>query len=94
MCVCVCVCVVMQLASPFNLRKPFDLLSLMQQEERVSALRELKVELGEYRTLLDALDDPEGFFVASEPECKGVKPLYEHDLYFNPILEFHERGVR
>lgn len=86
-----------QTASPFDLQQPFNLVALLQQEERVSRLRRLKDELIDYKNEFEGLGSPEGFdakFRAEDPECKNVKPLSTFDLYISTALPLEHKGIQ
>ena len=85
------------MASPFNLRQPFNLLAFMQQEERVSILKELKEELIEYRNEFESYSSYDSFdasFRAQDPECQNVKLLSSYDLYISTVLPLEHKGIR
>ncbi len=69
----------------------------MQQEERVSILKELKDELIDYKNEFDAFDSYESFdasFRAQDPECRHVQRLTSFDLYISTVLPLEHKGVR
>ncbi len=89
--------VVVQAASPFNLRQPFDLMAFMKQEERVSILKELKDELIEYKNEFELLKEFDSFdesFFASEPKCREVKFITSQDLSISTVLPLEHKGIR
>lgn len=90
-------CTLVQAASPFNLRQPFDLMAFMKQEERVSILKELKDELIEYKNEFELLKEFDSFdksFFANEPKCKDVKLISSYDLYISTVLPLEYKGIR
>ena len=69
----------------------------MQQEERVSVLRELKDELLEYRNEFEGYSTYENFdasFRMQDPECKNVKLLSAYDLYISTVLPLEHKEIR
>lgn len=69
----------------------------MQQEERVSVLRELKDELLEYRNEFEGYSTYENFdasFRMQDPECKNVKLLSAFDLYISTVLPLEHKEIR
>lgn len=92
-----CICVIIQAASPFNLRQPFDLMAFMKQEERVTILKELKDELIEYKNEFELLKEFDSFdesFIASEPKCREVKFITSQDLSISTVLPLEHNGIR
>lgn len=69
----------------------------MQQEERVSILRELKDELLEYRNEFEGYSSFENFdasFRMQDPECRNVKLLPAYDLYISTVLPLEHKKIR
>ena len=69
----------------------------MQQEERVSILRELKDELLEYRNEFEGYSSYENFdasFRMQDPECRNVKLLPAYDLYISTVLPLEHKKIR
>lgn len=87
----------LQVASPFNLRQSFDLMAFIQQEERVSTLKELKEELLDYRNEFESYSEFESFeesFRAADAECRNVKLISSHDLYISTVLPLKHKGIK
>ena len=85
------------MASPFNLRQPFDLMAFIQQEERVSLLKDLKEELIEYKNEFESYSGFETFdesFRAKDYDCKNVKLISAYDLYITTLLPLEHKGIR
>ena len=86
----------MQVASPFNMRHPFDLMAFIQQEERVSILKQLKEELIDYKHEFEMFSDFESFdesYRAVDPECREVKLISSYDLYVSTVLPLKHKGI-
>ena len=87
----------LQVASPFNLRQPFDLMAFIQQEERVSILKELKEELIDYKNEFESFSEFESFdesYRALDPECRNVRLISSYDLYVSTVLPLKHKGIK
>ena len=87
----------MQVASPFNLRQPFDLMALIQQEERVSVIKELREQLIDYKNEFEGYSAYESFddsFRALDPDCQNVQMISSYDLYVSTVLPLEHKGIR
>eukprot|EP00106_Octopus_bimaculoides_P009784 XP_014777226.1 PREDICTED: tetratricopeptide repeat protein 17-like [Octopus bimaculoides] len=83
----------------FNMRRPYDLVAFMKQEERAVMLDNLKKELLSRKDEIDKSEDRdtdlEQRFYRSEPDCIAVgKPLPEFDLYISTVLPLENKGIR
>ena len=86
-----------QVASPFNLRQPFDLMALIQQEERVSVIKELREELIDYKNEFESYTVHENFdesFRALDPDCQNIQLISSYDLYIGTVLPLEQKGIR
>ena len=71
-------------------------MALIQQEERVSVLKELKEELIDYKNEFEVFSGFESFdesFRALDPECREVKLLSSYDLYISTVLPLKHKGI-
>ncbi|CAE1321266.1 Tetratricopeptide repeat protein 17 [Acanthosepion pharaonis] len=83
----------------FNMRRPYDLVAFMKQEERAVMLDNLKKELLSRKDEIDKSEDRdtdlEQRFYRSEPDCIAAgKPLPEFDLYISTVLPLENKGIR
>lgn len=86
-----------QAASPFNLKQPFNLLAFMQQEDRVTLLRDLKDELIGYKEELEGretLDEFGASFQRGDPACRMATPLSSFDLFVSTVLPLEHKGIQ
>ena len=86
-----------QVASPFNLRQPFDLMAFIQQEKHVSILKELKEELVDYKNEFESLSEYDSFdesYRAGDPECRKVSVISSYDLYISTVLPLKHKGIK
>ena len=86
-----------QIGSPFNLRQPYNLLALLQQEERVTSLEILREELLNFRDQFDGFGDFDSFeesFFALDPECRNVQSITTFDLYISTVLPLEHKQIR
>ncbi|XP_029638626.1 tetratricopeptide repeat protein 17 isoform X1 [Octopus sinensis] len=88
-----------QVDTVFNMRRPYDLVAFMKQEERAVMLDNLKKELLSRKDEIDKSEDRdtdlEQRFYRSEPDCIAVgKPLPEFDLYISTVLPLENKGIR
>ena len=87
----------LQSATPFNLRQPFNLLAFLQQEERVSVLRNLRRELLQYKLQFEGMVDRESFqrvYQSDHPDCWLTKSLDKFDLHFSTVIHLEDKGIR
>ena len=71
-------------------------MALIQQEERVSTLKELKEELIDYKHEFEVFSGFESFdesFRALDPECREVKLISSYDLYISTVLPLKHKGI-
>ncbi|XP_076450500.1 tetratricopeptide repeat protein 17-like isoform X3 [Babylonia areolata] len=89
-----------QMDSVFNLRRPYDLVAFMRQEERAQMLGNLKKELLSRKSEIDRHEDKDSAgleqkFYQSDPDCiEAGKPLPEFDLYISTVLPLENKGIR
>ncbi|KAL8577739.1 hypothetical protein ACOMHN_065556 [Nucella lapillus] len=89
-----------QMDSVFNLRRPYDLVAFMRQEERAHMLGSLKKELLSRKSEIDRHEDKDSAgleqkFYQSDPDCiEAGKPLPEFDLYISTVLPLENKGIR
>ncbi|GLH04929.1 Uncharacterized protein GBIM_10584 [Gryllus bimaculatus] len=88
-----------QLDSMFHMRRPYDLLSLLEQEKRVKAIEELHNELMTRKSSIDqqwgtleGAADLESRLYSQDPDClKAGHTLADTDLYISLIGDIRER---
>ncbi|XP_033752791.1 tetratricopeptide repeat protein 17-like [Pecten maximus] len=83
----------------FNLRRPYDLVAFMRQDERTEMLEGLKAELLTRKDEIDRNEDRdtglEQRFYKTDADClKAGKPLPEFDLYISTVLPLENKGIR
>ncbi|XP_025087686.1 tetratricopeptide repeat protein 17-like isoform X2 [Pomacea canaliculata] len=90
-----------QADSVFNLRRPYDLVAFMRQEERAYMLGNLKKELLSRKSEIDRHEDRDSAagleqkFYQTDPDCiEAGKPLPEFDLYISTVLPLENKGIR
>jgi tetratricopeptide (TPR) repeat protein len=88
-----------QVDSLFNLRRPYDLVALLKQEERAVMLENLKQELLTRKEEIDKNEDKdtglEQRFYKTDLDCIAAgKPLPEFDLYISTVLPLENKGIR
>lgn len=88
-----------QTDSVYNLRRPYDLVAFMKQEQRASMLNDLKKELLNRKDEIDRNEDRdsglEQKFYKTNPDCiEAGKPLPEFDLYISTVLPLENKGIR
>ncbi|XP_062591170.1 tetratricopeptide repeat protein 17-like [Saccostrea cucullata] len=88
-----------QLDTVFNMKRPYDLVAFMRQEERSGMLDKLKEELLSRKDEIDKNEDRdtglEQRFYKTDPDClMAVKPLPEFDLYISTVLPLENKGIR
>ena len=72
-------------------------MALIQQEERVSLLKDLQEELIDYRHEFEAFsgfESIEDSYRALDPECREVKLISNYDLYVSTVLPLKHKGIR
>ncbi|CAL1274123.1 unnamed protein product [Larinioides sclopetarius] len=82
-----------QLDSVFSLKRPYDLVALMQQEKRAVLIEELKQQLMAQKEEIDRREDKEtnleGKIYATDEDCVAAeKPLTDFDLYASTVVPF------
>lgn len=87
-----------QIDSVFSLRRPYDLVALMQQEERAVLVEELKQQLMMQKEEIDLHEDKEtnleGKMYSMDEDCLAAgKPLTDIDLYVSTIVPFDYKGL-
>lgn len=88
-----------QLDTVFNLRRPYDLVAFMKQEDRGEIIEELKKELLQRKEEIDKNEDRdtglEQRFYKTDIDCVAAgKPLPEFDLYISTVLPLENKGIR
>ncbi|KAK3103819.1 hypothetical protein FSP39_022148 [Pinctada imbricata] len=88
-----------QLDTVYSMRRPYDLVAFMRQEERAHMLHDLKEELLSRKDEIDKNEDRdtglEQKFYKTDPDClKAGKPLPEFDLYISTVLPLENKGIR
>ncbi|OWF35392.1 tetratricopeptide repeat protein 17-like isoform X2 [Mizuhopecten yessoensis] len=83
----------------FNLRRPYDLVAFMKQDDRTEMLEGLKEELLTRKDEIDKNEDRdtglEQRFYKTDADClKAGKPLPEFDLYISTVLPLENKGIR
>ncbi|XP_023223356.1 tetratricopeptide repeat protein 17-like [Centruroides sculpturatus] len=87
-----------QIDSVFSLRRPYDLVALMQQEQRAILVEELKQQLMMQKEEIDLHEDKEtnleGKMYSMDEDCLAAgKPLTDIDLYVSTIVPFDYKGL-
>ncbi|XP_071035122.1 tetratricopeptide repeat protein 17 isoform X2 [Parasteatoda tepidariorum] len=82
-----------QMDSVFSLKRPYDVVALMQQEKRAVLIEELKQQLMIQKEEIDRREDKEtnleGKIYATDEDCTAAeKPLTEFDLYASTVVPF------
>lgn len=82
-----------QMDSIFSMKRPYDLVSLMQQEKRAVLIEDLKQQLMVQKEEIDRQEDKEtnleGKIYNSDEDCNAAeKPLTDYDLYASTIVPF------
>uniref|UniRef100_A0A2C9KLB1 Tetratricopeptide repeat protein 17 n=1 Tax=Biomphalaria glabrata TaxID=6526 RepID=A0A2C9KLB1_BIOGL len=85
--------------SVYSMRRPYDLVAFMKQEERANMLNSLKKELLSRKDEIDKNEDRdtglEQKFYKTNPDCiEAGKPLPEFDLYISTVLPLENKGIR
>ncbi|VDH90415.1 Hypothetical predicted protein [Mytilus galloprovincialis] len=88
-----------QLDTVFNLRRPYDLVAFMKQEDRGGTILQLKRELLQRKEEIDKNEDRdtglEQRFYKTDIDCVAAgKPLPEFDLYISTVLPLENKGIR
>ena len=71
-------------------------MALIQQERRVSLLKDLKEELIDYKQEFEFYSGFETFdesYRASDPECRNVKFISSYDLTISTVLPLKHKGI-
>lgn len=79
--------------SVFSLKRPYDLVALMQQEKRAVLIEELKQQLMMQKEEIDRREDKEtnleGKIYETDEDCTAAeKPLTDFDLYSSTVVPF------
>ena len=72
-------------------------MALIQQERRVSVLRELREELIDYKNEFEGYSTYDNFdesFRALDPECQNIQLISSYDLYISTVLPLEHKGIR
>ena len=72
-------------------------MALIQQEERVSAIKELREELVDYKNEFESYSDYESLdesFRALDPDCQNVQLISSYDLYVSTVVSLEHKGIR
>lgn len=82
-----------QMDSVFSLKRPYDLVALMQQEKRAILIEELKQQLMMQKEEIDRREDKEtnleGKIYNTDEDCTAAeKPLTDFDLYSSTVVPF------
>lgn len=82
-----------QLDSTFSLKRPYDLLALMEQEKRAIEVEDLKQKLIIQKEEIDRREDKEtnleGKIYSTDEDCVAAeKPLTDFDLYASTVVPF------
>ncbi|KAJ8299215.1 hypothetical protein KUTeg_023275 [Tegillarca granosa] len=83
----------------FNMKRPYDLVAFMRQDDRVTMLDNLKDELLARKDEIDKNEDRdpglEQRFYKTDPDCLAAgKPLPEFDLYISTVLPLENKGIK
>ncbi|GIX97906.1 tetratricopeptide repeat protein 17 [Caerostris darwini] len=82
-----------QLDSVYSLKRPYDLVALIQQEKRAVVIEDLKQQLMKQKEEIDRREDKEtnleGKIYATDEDCVAAeKPLTDFDLYASTVVPF------
>ncbi|KAK3594378.1 hypothetical protein CHS0354_032887 [Potamilus streckersoni] len=88
-----------QVDSVFNLKRPYDLVAFMKQEDRANMLESLKKELLSRKDEIDRTEDRdtglEQKFYKTDSDCLAAgKHLPDLDLYISTVLPLENKGIR
>ncbi|ELU07397.1 hypothetical protein CAPTEDRAFT_113465 [Capitella teleta] len=88
-----------QMDSIYNLKRPYDLMAMMKQEQQSEKLKLLKQELLVKKQQIDRNEDRdtglEDRFYREDPDCIAAgKPLLEFDLLISTVLPLENKGIR
>ncbi|XP_022250210.1 tetratricopeptide repeat protein 17-like [Limulus polyphemus] len=88
-----------QMDSVFSLKRPYDLMALMQQEQRAMLVEDLKEHLMTQKEEIDRREDKEtnleDKIYSTDEDCIiAGKPLTEFDLYFSTVILFDSKELR
>ncbi|KAH3890152.1 hypothetical protein DPMN_014224 [Dreissena polymorpha] len=88
-----------QIDSVFNMKRPYDLVAFMKQEDRAAMLDKLKQELLSRKDEIDRTEDRdtglEDKFYKSDVDCLAAgKQLPDLDLYISTVLPLENKGIR
>ncbi|XP_076351194.1 tetratricopeptide repeat protein 17-like [Tachypleus tridentatus] len=87
-----------QMDSVFSLKRPYDLMALMQQEQRAVLVEDLKQQLMAQKEDIDLREDKEtnleDKIYSTDADCiMAGKPLAEFDLYFSTVILFDSKDL-
>ncbi|XP_054710822.1 tetratricopeptide repeat protein 17-like [Uloborus diversus] len=82
-----------QMDSVFSLKRPYDLVALMQQEKRAVLIEELKQQLMLQKEEIDRREDKEtnleGKIYSMDEDCIAAeKPITDFDLYISTVIPY------
>ncbi|KAH7642607.1 LOW QUALITY PROTEIN: tetratricopeptide repeat protein 17 [Dermatophagoides farinae] len=86
--------------SIFQMRRPYDLMSLLQQEKRAKVFAKIKAQLMAQKEEIesenfDNQEDVEQMVYLTSPDClKAKKPLVQFDLYVGTMVFSYPRNDR
>lgn len=72
-------------------------MAFIQQEKRISILKDLQEQLVDYKTEFDLQSSYDSFdarYRASDPECRNVKFISSYDLTAATFLPLESKGVK
>ena len=72
-------------------------MALIQQERRVSVLKELREELIDYKNEFESYSTYDSFdesFRALDPECQHIQLISSYDLYISTVLPLEHKGIK
>lgn len=90
---------VFQMDSVFSLRRPYDLLALLAQEERAVQVEEFKQQLLRRKQEIDRCEDQasdvEQRLYSTDKDCiLAAQPLTDFDLYVSTVVPFDHKIQR
>ena len=89
----------LQLDSMFNLREPYNVISLLGQEKRSKEVGELEEDLRSQKANIEANEDKdtdlEQRFLETDSDCVAAgRPLSEFELYISTALSLEQKGIK
>ena len=81
------------------MRRPYDLVAILKQEERSRVVENLKTELITRKEVIDTNEDRdvglEQRFYRTDADCQAAgKALPEFDLYISTVQPLENKGIR